>query len=399
MPRDLRIIIGIQALRAFAYGFASVLVGSVLAAAGLSDLQVGAVFTAMLAGMALASVGVGRYGERVGRRRLYGALLALMGVAGGVFALTRWLPALLLAALSGTLSPDPNESGPITSLEQAMIGGVELTQRVRAFGRYNAVAFGAGSLGAAAAGLPAIARRALPWLPTNQWWLLLFPVLGVACRLLAGRLSDAVEVRLPEGTTRAPLVRSRATVRKLAMLFALDSFGGGFITQAFLVFWFRRRFGASVDVMAAVFSAAGLLQAGSSMLAARVAARIGLLNTMVITHLPSNLLLLAVPLAPTLPAAVAVLLARFALSQMDVPARQAYVVAMVDPEERVAASAYTNTARYLTRPPGPAVAGALMGTVGIGSPFFAAGGLKTVYDVAIYLMFRRLPDPALPPRT
>jgi len=394
MDSDLRLIFAIQALRAFGYGFASVLVGVVLATAGLSDVQVGVVFTAMLAGMALSSIAVGRYGEAIGRRKLYGSLLALMGVAGGVFAVTHWVPALVLAALSGTLSPDPNESGPITSLEQAMIGGVKAGRRARAFGRYNAVAYAAGSVGALTAGLPALLRRAVPALPSNQWWLLLFPVLGVACRVLAGRLSDAVEVAPARNPGRqAPLLRSRSTVRRLAMLFALDSFGGGFITQAFLVFWFRRRFGASPDVMGAVFFAAGLLQAASSILAGRIASRIGLLNTMVFTHLPSNVALLAVPLAPTLPWAIAILLARFALSQMDVPARQAYVVAMVDPEERVAAAAYTNTARYLTRPPGPAAAGALMGSVGIGAPFFAAGGLKIVYDVAIFLLFPRCRTP------
>ncbi|MEA2501088.1 MAG: hypothetical protein QOD01_1199, partial [Actinomycetota bacterium] len=179
LPRDIRIILTIQGLRAFAYGFASVLLGVVLAAAKLSDLQVGAILTAMLAGMALTSVAVGRWGERVGRRRLYGSLLALMGVAGAVFALTRWFPALLLAALSGTLSPDPNESGPITSLEQAMIGGVRASRRVRAFGWYNAVAFAAGSVGSLAAGLPALLRRAISGVPANQWWLLMFPVIGI----------------------------------------------------------------------------------------------------------------------------------------------------------------------------------------------------------------------------
>lgn len=398
MPADVRRVISIQALRAFAYGFASVLVGSILAARGFSDFQVGAVFTAMLAGMALTSVAVGRYGERVGRRRLYGSLLLLMGVAGGIFAVTHWLPALLLAALSGTLSPDPNESGPITSLEQAMIGGVERSKRARAFGRYNAVAYASGSLGSLAAGGPAAFRHFIPSLPANQWWLLVFPVVGLSCRLIARGLSPAVEVA-PAGSPLAatPLVRSRAAVRRLSVLFALDSFGGGFVTQAFLVFWFHRRFGASTDVMGLVFFAAGFLQAGSSMLAGPLAARIGLLRTMVFTHLPSNLLLAAVPLAPTLPLAVGLLLCRFAISQMDVPARQTYVVAMVDPAERVAAAAYTNTARYITRPPGPAVAGALMGSVGIGAPFFAAGALKIIYDIALYLQFRRLPEPGTGP--
>jgi predicted MFS family arabinose efflux permease len=396
LPRDIRIILTIQGLRAFAYGFASVLLGVVLAAARFSDLKVGAILTAMLAGMALTSIAVGRWGERVGRRRLYGSLLALMGVAGAVFALTRWFPALLLAALSGTLSPDPNESGPITSLEQAMIGGVRLSRRVRAFGRYNAVAFAAGSVGSLAAGLPALLQRAISGVPSNQWWLLMFPVIGVVCRVLAARLSPAVEVGPVPGTLPgkpAPLVRSRATVRKLAALFAIDSFGGGFITQTFLVFWFGRALGASTGLLAVVFFAAGILQAGSSMLASPIAARIGLLNTMVFSHLPSNLALMAVPLAPNLPIAVAILMARFAISQMDVPARQAYVVTMVDPEERVAASAYTNTARYLTRPVAPSIGGALMSHVGLGSPFFAAGGLKILYDVLIYFQFRKVPDP------
>ncbi|MEA2588390.1 MAG: hypothetical protein QOH66_1317, partial [Actinomycetota bacterium] len=407
LPRDIRIILTIQGLRAFAYGFASVLLGVVLAAAKLSDLQVGAILTAMLAGMALTSIAVGRWGERVGRRRLYGSLLALMGVAGAVFALTRWFPALLLAALSGTLSPDPNESGPITSLEQAMIGGVRASRRVRAFGRYNAVAFAAGSVGSLAAGLPALLRRAISGVPANQWWLLMFPVIGIVCRVLAARLSPAVEVgpgptlpgalRGASGATLpgkpAPLMRSRATVRKLAVLFALDSFGGGFITQTFLVFWFGRALGASTGLLAVVFSVAGILQAGSSMLASPIAARIGLLNTMVFSHLPSNLALMAVPLAPNLPVAVAILMARFAISQMDVPARQAYVMTMVDPEERVAAAAYTNTARYLTRPVAPSVGGALMSHVALGSPFFAAGGVKILYDVLIYFQFRRVPDP------
>jgi len=396
LPRDIRIILTIQGLRAFAYGFASVLLGVVLASAKLSDLQVGAVLTAMLAGMAVTSVAVGRWGERVGRRRLYGSLLVLMGVAGSVFAITRWFPALLLAALSGTLSPDPNESGPITSLEQAMIGSVRASRRVRAFGRYNAVAFAAGSAGSLAAGFPALLRRAIPGVPSNQWWLLLFPLIGIVCRLLAGRLSPAVEVGPMPGTmpgTRAPLVRSRSTVRKLALLFAIDSFGGGFITQTFLVFWFGRALGASTGVLAEVFFVTGLLQAGSSMLASPIAARIGLLNTMVFSHLPSNLLLMAVPLARSLPVAVAIVMGRFAISQMAVPARQAYVVAMVDPEERVAAAAYTNTARYLTRPVAPSVGGALMSHVGLGSPFFAAGGLKIVYDILIYFQFRKVPDP------
>lgn len=399
MERDLRTILVIQALRAFVYGLGSVLLGSTLAAGRLSDAEVGAVLTAMLAGMAVTSVGVGVLGDRLGRRRLYRALLLVMGAAGAVFAVTRSLPALFAAALTGTLSTDPNESGPITSLEQAMMGGAPTGSRARVFGRYNAVAYLAGSLGALAAGGPAALRGFLPSIPADQRFLLAFPAVALACASLAARLTPAVETAARDGPSplsgpaRPPraLARSRGAVARLGALFSLDSFGGGFIVQSFLVFWFSRRFGASTALMGVVFFGAGLIQAGSSVVAGALASRIGLLNTMVFTHLPSHALLAAVPFAPTLPAAVGLLLARFVLSQMDVPARQAYVVAVVDPAERTAAAAYTNMARYATRPVGPVAAGALMQHVALSAPFLVAGGLKIAYDLALYGMFRNVP--------
>jgi predicted MFS family arabinose efflux permease len=182
-------------------------------------------------------------------------------------------------------------------------------------------------------------------------------------------------------------------VLKLAALFGMDSFAGGFIVQTFIVFWFGRKFGATPASMGLVFFVAGLLQAGSSIASGRLASRVGLLNTMVFTHLPSNVLLVVVPFMPTLGWAVAVLLARYALSQMDVPARQAYVVAMVDPQERTAAAAFTNTARYVTRPFGALGAGALMERVALGAPFMVAGVLKIAYDVLLYSTFRKVPLP------
>jgi predicted MFS family arabinose efflux permease len=387
VERDLRTILAIQALRAFLYGFGSVLIGAILAAGGLGSTAVGAVFTAMLAGMALSSIGIGLRGDRIGRRRAYAVLLLVMGGAGAVFAVTRWLPALILAALTGTLSTDPNESGPITSVEQAMMGGAPAEARARVFGRYNATAYLAGSLGALAAGGPAAFRRVFPALPADQRWLLAFPVLGIACALLTRRLSHAVEI---ERRNESKLVRSRETVRGLAVLFSLDSFAGGFVVQAFLVYWFHRQFGATTEQMGLIFFGAGMLQAASSVAAGRLASKIGLLNTMVFTHLPSNALLMAIPFSPVLGGAVALLLARAALSQMDVPARQAYVVTVVDPSERTAAAAYTNTARYLTRPAGPAGAGVLL-HLAASAPFVAAGSLKIVYDIVLYSRFRRIP--------
>jgi MFS family permease len=390
VERDLRTILWIQALRAFLYGFGSVLIGATLAAHGSSTVAVGAVFTAMLVGMALSSIAVGFLGERVGRRRVYRLLLLVMGLAGTVYAITDATPLLVLAALTGTLSTDPNESGPITSLEQAMIGHAPADARTRVFGRYNAIAYLAGAAGSLSAALPAMAGRAISWAPEARSWLLLFPVLAVVCAGLATRLTPAVEAAT--GRRTSPLHRSRRTVVRLAALFSLDSFAGGFVVQAFMVFWFGRRFGASTELMGSVFFAVGLLQAGSSIVSGRLAHRIGMLQTMVFTHVPSNVFLMAIPLSPALWGAIVLLLLRSSVSQMDVPARQAYVVAMVDPDERVAAASFTNTARYVTRPFGPAIGGALM-TIALGAPFVVAGSLKIVYDVLIYATFRKVPLP------
>jgi predicted MFS family arabinose efflux permease len=389
IERDLRLILGVQALRAAAYGFGTVILGTSLGASGLSDAQVGLIFTAMLAGMALAAVTVGVIGDRVGRRRLYRWLLLLMGAAGTLFAFTSTMVPLLFASLTGTMSTDANESGPITSLEQAMIGQAPAEARVRVFGRYNAVAFLAGAFGALAAGGPAFLRQIDPRLPGNQRWLLIFPFVALIAAAVASRLSPAVET----GTDGdpAPLRRSRSNVTKLASLFALDAFAGGFVVTTFIVFWFERKFGASVELMSVVVFAGGLLQAGSSIAAAWIGARFGLLNTMVFSHFPSNILLILVPLMPSLASAVVVLLVRFILSQMDVPTRQAYIAAMVDPQERTAAAAFTNTARYAARPFGPAIGAALSANIGLGAPFVAAGALKCAYDVLVWRLFRRVP--------
>lgn len=388
--RDLLCILGVQALRAFAYGFGSVVLGTELAAGGRSDVLVGLLFAAMLAGTALSSIGVGIVGERVGRRRLYVILLGVMGAAGAIFALTDAYPLLVIVALTGTLSTDPNESGPITSLEQAMLGGAPAEERARVFGRYNAVAYLAGALGALAGGGPALFRRFFPAIPADQRWLLAFPVIALACVWLARGLSPRVEAdgRLPG----RPLERSRRTVLRLSVLFGLDAFAGGFVVSTFIVYWFQRRFGASAETMGVLLFAGGLIQAGSSVVSGRLAGKIGLLNTMVFTHLPSNVLLALVPLMPSLPFAAALLLLRFTLSQMDVPARQAYVVAMVDPAERTAAAAFTNTARYVVRPFGALGAGLLM-QVAVGAPFVVAGVLKVGYDLLLYRTFRRVPLP------
>jgi predicted MFS family arabinose efflux permease len=301
------------------------------------------------------------------------------------------VPLLVLASLTGTMSTDPNESGPITSIEQAMMASAPRDMRSRVFGRYNAVAYLAGAIGALAAGGSAVLRGGAASGAEQRWLLVLVPI-AAACALAGSWLSPETESVDRSRERARPLGRSRSIVLRLSALFGLDAFAGGFVVQTFLVYWFERRFGASAASMGLTFFAAGLLQAASSVVAGRLASRIGLLNTMVFTHLPSNVLLMLVPLMPSLPLAVAALLGRFALSQMDVPARQAYVVTMVDPEERTAASAFTNTARYVARPAGPFLGGALM-RAALGLPFVVAGGVKILYDAALYATFRRVPEP------
>ena len=237
-------------------------------------------------------------------------------------------------------------------------------------------------------------RHAIRGAPSDQHAFLVFVPVALAGAVVAASLSTAVEEAAPGGR-RASLGRSRARVLRLCALFATDSFGGGFVVQAFVAYWLAVRFGASIGLLGVVFFAMGVLQTASFLAAPRLAERFGLLNTMVFTHLPSNVLLAAVAFAPNLPVAIALLLARVMLSQMDVPTRQAYVMALVKPPERTAAAASTNTARYLTRPVGPLLAGAIQ-SVAVGGPFLVAGVVKGAYDLVLWRWFRtvELPEDA-----
>jgi predicted MFS family arabinose efflux permease len=381
---DARRIVAAQAARALAYGLGSILIGVALARSSLTTAEVGLVLAALLAGSALASIAIARWADQLGRRWSYQLLFVAMGIAGAVFALTSWLPALLLAALTGTVSTEVVESGPFTSLEQAMLPNLA-TERGTAwlFGVYNTVATLAGSVGALLA-LTGSSTRLL----------VVYPLAACAGIASARQLTSAVEAADP--AQRAPLHRSRGVVRQLSALFAVDSFAGGFVPQSFIAYLFTRKYGASPDTLAIVFFTIGLLQAVSFQIAVRLAARIGLLRTMVFTHLPSNLFLAAVAFAPDLHTAIALLLTRSLLSQMDVPTRQAYLAAVVDPSERTAAAAYTNTARNLARPAAPLLAGIAI-RAGLGVPFLAAGALKSAYDLAFYTAFReRHVEPMFP---
>jgi MFS family permease len=408
LTTDARRVLFAQALRALAYGFGSVLLGVTLDERGLSSTEAGLVIAAVVAGTVLASLFIGRYADRIGRRRCYITLYLLLAAVGIAFALSdaAWL--LILFALTGALSTEVVESGPFTSLEQTMLAG-ELSgrERVRGFGVYNAVASAFGSLGALAAGSLSLVHDWWSGAPSNGRFFLVFVPVALAGALVARSLSHGIELGHagespgagPQTLPPAKLEQSRPIVVRLAGLFALDSFGGGFVVQAFIAFWLAQRFGAALGTVGVVFFAVGVLQTGSFLMAPRLAERFGLLNTMVFTHLPSNLLLASIAFAPTLGIAVGLLLARTVLSQMDVPTRQAYVMALVTPEERTAAAAYTNTARYVVRPIGPLLAGAAE-SIALGFPFLLAGSIKCVYDLILWRWFSHveLPPDTVPPR-
>jgi predicted MFS family arabinose efflux permease len=386
-----------QALRAFAYGFGALLLGTTLKARGLGSVEVGVVLGCVVAGTITTSVLVAALSDRWGRRRFYVALYVALAGAGVVYALSGNVVVLSLVALTGVLSTDIVDNGPFTSLEQAMLG-TELARReqIRGFGLYNAIAAGAGALGALAARGPGELRQVLGSAPSDQRYFLMFVPVAAAGALVAASLSPRIEAAPPpSGGSRSRLGSSKPAVVRLAALFSADAFGGGFVVQAFIAYWFAAKYHTSLGTLAVIFFAVGVLQTVSFLTATRLAERFGLLSTMVFTHLPSNLLLIGIAFAPTLALAATLLLARSLLSQMDVPTRQAYVMALVSPQERTAAAGYTNTARYLVRPLGPVLGGAGQGLF-FGLPFLAAGTIKTAYDLVLWRWFRSVPLPQEP---
>jgi MFS family permease len=382
---DARRMLGAQALRGFAYGLATVLLAATLEHRGLSTWATVAVLAAVVAGTVLKSVVVGRWADRWGRRRTYAALYGLLAVTAVVFAWSSspWL--LAVVALTGTLSTDVVDSGPFTTIEQAMLADdLDGRELVRGFGVYNAVAAGAVVLGALSAVIPAWVRSAFPGAPGDERYFLVLALIGVLGVVVALSLSPGVDAATTEpADDRAALGASRPVVLRLSALFAVDSFGGGFVVQAFVGAWLVRRFDPSPGELGVVFAAMGVLQVLSFLAASILAMRFGLLLTMVFSHFPSNVLLVAVAFAPNATVAISLLLLRTTLSQMDVPTRQAFVMALVDPSERTAAAAYTGTARYVVRPAGPVLAGAAQ-SIALGAPFVIAGLVKGAYDVVLW---------------
>ena len=395
LTTDGYILLGTRLVRMFAYGFLSVVLVLYLAQLGFSDGLIGLLLSLTLIGDAAISLWMTTSADRFGRRRILIAGAGLMLFAGVLFALTDRVALLLIAAIIGVISPSGYEVGPFLAVEQAALSQIIPDERrTQVFGWYNLVGSFATAAGALAGGGTTEFLQEAGMLPLNSYRtiVILYGAIGLLLALLFTRLSSSIETAHSDSARtwlHLGLHRSRRVVLKLSALFGLDAFAGGFVVQSLIAYWFHIRFGAQPATLGGIFFGANILAGISALAAAWVAARIGLVNTMVVTHLPSNLLLMLVPLMPNLPLAIVVLFMRFSISQMDVPPRHSYTMAVVAPDERSAAAGVTGIARSVGAAISPTFAGAfLSNSVLLSAPFFVAGGLKVVYDILLYRSFR-----------
>jgi MFS family permease len=393
MRGDRRILYATAFLRALAVGYVGILSGLHLAAAGLREAQVGAVVAAGLGGGALAALIVTVAGDRLGRRRSLVSLTVLGAAGGAAFALVASPLALAGAAFAGMVNGMGRDRGAALVLEQAVLPATtDDAGRTRAFAAYNIAQDAGHAGGALLAALPALLRAAgLAELDASRGALLVYVALAIVPAFLYARLSPALE--MPPAPRRPLAPESRRRIAGLSALFALDSVGGGFLTSAFLALFFRERFGASEAEIGLLFFAARAANAASHVGAAMLARRIGLLKTMVFTHLPSSLLLVTVSIAPSFAVAALLFLVRESLVEMDVPTRQSFTMAVVRPEERTFASGTTHLVRLGGWAVAPAVAGLLAGADDLGAPLVAGAVLKIVYDLLLFVAFRRVVPP------
>ena len=391
-------------VRMFAYGFLSVVLVLYLQQLGLSETQIGLLLTLTLIGDVLITLWITTIADRIGRKRMLILGAALMAMAGAFFALTHNFLMLVIAATIGVISPSGNEIGPFLSLEQAALSQIVPNElRTRIFAWYSLVGSFATALGALTGGGLAQALQDSGIAAESSYRVIVigYATMGVILGALFSGLSPAIEAppNDPSDSPGSPqrffgLHRSRGVVLRLSALFSLDAFAGGFVLQSIVAYWFHVRFGVRPALLGGIFFGANVLAGISALTAARVASRIGLINTMVFTHIPSNILLILVPLMPNLPLAIAVLLLRFSISQMDVPTRQSYTMAVVSPDERSAAAGITSIARTVGASLSPVFTGPLLASAALLSmPFFLSGGLKIIYDLMLYRSFRAVRPP------
>jgi MFS family permease len=401
MRKDVPLLFTTRILRMFGYGFLSVVIALYLAQRGLSEGEIGLLLTLTLAGDAVITLWITTSADTFGRRRMLVVGAALMILSGVIFSLTGNFILLIVTAIIGVLSPSGNEIGPFLSIEQAALSQlISDNKRTQTFAWYNLAGSFATATGALAGGGLSQLLQGAGYSPLNSYRAVVlgYALIGVILANLFLLLSQAVEAA--RVTEEAPprrllgLHRSRGVIFRLSSLFAIDAFAGGLVVQSMVAYWFNIRFGVQPAVLGSIFFGANILAGISALSAARIARRIGLINTMVFTHIPSNILLILVPLMPTLPLAITVLLLRFSISQMDVPTRQSYTMAVVSPDERSAAMGVTSIARSVGGTLSPAITGQFLAIPSLlGAPFIIAGGMKIIYDLLVWRGFRRVKPP------
>lgn len=393
-------------LRTFAYGFLSIVISIYLKLVGFDAFLIGLILTSTLINSVIFTLAASFYADRIGRRKMLVIYAIMMAISGVIFFVTSNYIALIVAGLIGTINVTGTETGAFLSIEQAVLPQTvkDSKKRNTLFAFYNMVGTFAMSAGVLVSGLPGIIQHeyGLNQIDSIRLLFLAYSILGIGVLGIYLSLSKRVEImqggggenqdekRIPKPLTQTLSPASKKIVAKLSGLFAIDSFGGGFVIQSIVSLWFFTKFGADLTLLSYIFSIAGVLTAFSFLASAKIADRIGLINTMVFTHIPSNILLILVAFSPTLPIAIAFYLARMALSQMDVPTRQSYIVAVVKEDERTAAAGITNISRNITQAISPSIAGSILQSVSLlFAPFLLGGLIKIVYDIALYLQFKR----------
>jgi MFS family permease len=400
VSRDGKLLLTARVVRTFSYGFLSIILAIYLKLMGFNEIFIGIVLTATLVNSVIFNLIASFYADKIGRKKILIIYAILMAISGTIFLMTNNYVALIASALIGTINVTGTEVGAFLSIEQAILPQTvnDIKKRNSIFAIYNMAGTFAMSAGVLLSGFPQFIQKlyGLNQVESIRTLFLFYSICAVIVIGIYFSLSKTIELDPNIAKTvsvRTISPKSKGIVAKLSSLFAIDSFAGGFVIQSIVSFWFFSKFGADLTTLSYIFSIAGILTAFSFLFATKIASRIGLINTMVFTHIPSNVLLILLAFAPTFPIAIGIYLARMSLSQMDVPARQSYIVAVVNEDERMSAVAVTNTSRNIAQAVSPSLAGVIIQSLSLSAPFVVGGLLKIVYDIGVYVNFRKIKPP------
>ena len=397
---DGKLLLTARIVRTFSYGFLSIILAIYLKLMGFNEIFIGIVLTATLVNSVIFNLFASFYADKIGRKKILIIYAILMAISGTIFLMTNNYVALIASALIGTINVTGTEVGAFLSIEQAILPQTvnDIKKRNSIFSIYNMAGTFAMSAGVLLSGFPQYLQKlyGLNQVDSIRTLFLFYSICAIIVMGIYFFLSKKIELdpnvaKTASARTISP--KTKGIVVRLSSLFAVDSFAGGFVIQSIVSFWFFSKFGADLTTLSYIFSIAGALTAFSFLFATKIAYRIGLINTMVFTHIPSNVLLILLAFAPTFPIAIGIYLARMSLSQMDVPTRQSYIVAVVNEDERIAAAGITNTSRNIAQAVSPSLAGAIIQALSLSAPFVVGGLLKIVYDIGVYVNFRKIKPP------